>query len=116
AEPASGAPPTFTGDELVAVTGGPDEDGLEDSHLTDRVGQRAEGLLVEVVARLIRVGPDGGDRDLLETRAGRRARGRAPRRDQRAESPTEPALTRHGSPPWPARGTRWRLARSGRTR
>ena len=76
----------------------------------------AERLLVEVLARLIRVRPDRRDRDLLEP-AARRLRCRpSPGRDQRAESPTQPAGSRHGSPPWPARGTRWRPARSSRTR
>src|SRR5947209_9658878 len=37
-------------------------------------------------------------------------------RDECTEPSTQPAGSRHGSPPWPARGTQWRRARCCRTR
>src|SRR5262245_35061489 len=119
-DPAGGPPAALPRDHLVAVAHGPDQHRLEHTHLADRVGQRAEALLVELVSRLESIGLDRGDGDLLEPRtafgAGRRTRLCRSRRDQGAEPLTQPARSRHGSPPWPDRGTPWRRATSNRTR
>ena len=107
------APPPLAGDELVATAlSRADEDGLQDADLADRIGERAERFLVEMFARLLRVRPDLRDRYLGE--AARLLRDR-PGRYQGAETPTQPSGSRHGSPPWPARDMRERLARSNRT-
>ena len=84
-----------------------DEEGL--GALADSI--REVGLLQPVLVR-----PAGDGYELVAgERRWRAALGRA-RRDERAEPSTEPALSRHGSPPWPARGTPWRPATSRRTR
>ena len=108
-DPPCGAPSALPRDELEAVAGRAHEHRLEQPDLADRVGERAEGLLVELVARLVRVRLDRGDRRSPAARAalGRVRLGRA-RRDQGAEPSTQPARSRHGSPPWPDRGTPWR--------
>ena len=68
-DPPGRAPPPLARDELEPVALLPDEHGLEDPHFADRLGQRGERLLVEVLAGLLRVGPDRGGRDLLQARA-----------------------------------------------
>ena len=69
---------------------------------------------VELGPGLAGVGGDGPDRQLLVGRLA--VLGHAARGDQCPQPSTQPALARHRSPPWPARGRRWRHARSGRTR
>ena len=81
-----------------------DEHRLQHADLADRLRQRGERLLVEVLARLLRdsagstaVGISWSPTSSFET---------TPGRDQRTEPSTQPAGSRHGSPPWPARGRR----------
>ena len=70
------APAALARDQLVAVAARPrDQHRLEHADLADRVGERGERLLVEVLARLLRVRPDRRDRDLLRARR-RRSRDR----------------------------------------
>ena len=64
-DPPRRAPAALAGDQLVAAAlRGPDEHGLEDADLADRVGQRGQRLLVEMLARLLRVRPDLRGRDV----------------------------------------------------
>ena len=65
-----GTPPALAGDQLVA---GPrldraDQDRLQDADLLDAGGELGQRLLVEVDARLMRVGRDVGDRDVDQDR------------------------------------------------
>ncbi len=105
------APPAR--DQLEAVTTRPDEDRLEHADFPDRFRQRGKRLLVEVLARLLRIRPDRRGRYLLEPElvvrddAGR---------DQCTETSTQPAGTCHGSPPWPTRDTRSHREMTDRTR
>ncbi|GIU90254.1 MAG: hypothetical protein KatS3mg010_1353 [Acidimicrobiia bacterium] len=93
ADPAGGPPATLAGDELEGVALLPDEHRLEDAHLPDRLGEGREALLVEVLARLLGVGPDRGDGDLLEPGATVLD---GPRGDEGAEPLTQSAGSRHG--------------------
>ena len=65
-DPAGRAPAALARDELVAVVPLAHEHGLEHADLADRLGQRGERLLVEVLARLLRVRPDRRDREVRE--------------------------------------------------
>jgi hypothetical protein len=56
---AGGAPTTLARDQLVAVVRGTHEHGLEHADFPNGVGQGAELLLTEVLARLVPVGLDG---------------------------------------------------------
>ena len=87
------APPALPGDELEAVIGLAHEHRLEDTDLADRLGQRVEGFLVEVLARLMRVRLDFPGRDVEHPDG--RDDSRLGRRDQGPESPTQAAWTRH---------------------
>ena len=61
-DPGARAPAPLAGHELEVTVGPrPHEHGLEDAVLADRRGQVLEGLLVEVLARLVRVGDDAVD-------------------------------------------------------
>ncbi len=61
------APAALAGDQLVpASEERPDQNRLNDPASTDGVGQRQQCLLIELVARLIRVRPDQIDGDLAE--------------------------------------------------
>ena len=112
-----GTPPSLARDQLVAVLDRPDEHRLEHADLTDRVGQGAEGLLVEVAARLETVRPDRLDGQLLEP---------VPTSavgvdldtggDECPEALTQSAASRHGSPLSPASGTPSHHETSDRTR
>src|SRR5690606_13067412 len=65
--PLRSPPPTLAGDQRVAVPLDlPYEDRLEHTELADRCGEPGQGLLVEVVARLVRVGLDLPDGDLTD--------------------------------------------------
>ena len=58
------APAAFAADDdIFAVVGLLDRDGLDDAQLADRIGQFVERLLVELRARLRGVGDDVGDVD-----------------------------------------------------
>ena len=66
---ASSPPPPFPGDEAIAaVFGGPHQDRLQHPQLADRGRQVGQRLLVEVNARLVGVGLDGSNRELLQRR------------------------------------------------
>ena len=86
-------PPTFAGDELVAVLRFAHEDRLQHANLANRFGEGVQRLLVEELAGLMRVRADRRRRDFEQAQRGRGTRFR--RRDQRAESPTQSAGTRH---------------------
>ena len=81
------------GDELEAVIGLAHEHRLEDTDLADRLGQRVEGFLVEVLTRLVRVRLDFPGRDVEHPDG--RDDSRLGRRNQGPESPTQAAWTRH---------------------
>ncbi len=90
------SPAALAGNELIAaVVQRADEDGLEHADLADRGGQLGERLLVEVHPRLVRVGQDAADGELLQpgdvVARGRTGLGR----DQRPEAPTKSAQPRH---------------------
>ena len=91
ADPAGGAPPALARDDLVALVGLPHQDRLQDPDLADRLRERRELLLVEVLSRLVRVRPDRRHRDLLEPADALRH----PRRDQSPEPLTQTAASRH---------------------
>ena len=57
-DPARRAPAALARDQLEAVAAGAHEDRLEHADLADRLRQRGERLLVEVLARLLRVRSD----------------------------------------------------------
>ncbi len=66
----AGAPAPLAHDELVALRAHlADHDRLEEADLLDRGHQLGEGVLVELGARLPRVGGDGVQRQLREVRA-----------------------------------------------
>ena len=65
-DPAGGPPAALAGDQLVAVAARAHEHRLEHADLADRVGERRERLLVEVLAGLETVRPDRRHRELLE--------------------------------------------------
>src|SRR5262249_47928424 len=109
-----GPPSTLASDQLVAVVGRTHQYRLQDADLADRVCQRAELLLAEVLARLVPIGPDRRDRQLLVS-AGAEALGRAGG-DQGAEPLTQTAFSRHGIPLSRAPGTPWHPGRWSRTR
>ena len=60
------APPPFAGDDLEAVAVGTEQDWLEHAALGDRLGQLGNCLLVELDARLVRIGADAPDLDLTD--------------------------------------------------
>ncbi len=111
-DPPRRPPAALAGDQLVAVVGLAHEHRLEDPDLADRLRQRSELLLVEVLPRLVRVRPDRRDRELFEPPDALRVR----RRDECPEPLTQPAASRHCSPLSPAPGTPRRPGRSSRTR
>ena len=85
-DPLRGPPPPLAHDELEAACRGlADDDRLQQAELADRVLQLAQRLVVELRARLLRVGDDRVDLDLAqlggergpvaESRAGRRGWG-----------------------------------------
>src|SRR3954454_4014370 len=76
------APTALAGDDHIIPTLGPEQDRLEDAALADRVGELVERFLVELDARLVRVGPDPRDLNLAHTaaRGGRFARAGSRRR------------------------------------
>jgi hypothetical protein len=112
--PPGGAPPPLPRDDLVPVVDGTNENRLQHADLADRVGERPERLLVEVVPRLEAVGADRRRGERLETPRLRLER--RPRGDECAESLTQTAASRHRSPLSPAPGTPSRRETSGRTR
>ena len=64
-DPPRRAPAALARDQLVAAAlGRAHENRLQDADLADRVGQRGQRLLVEVLARLLRVRPDLRGRDI----------------------------------------------------
>ena len=102
-DPTGGSPSPFAGDELVAVARGAYQHRLEHAHLTDRVSERAQRLFVEVIAGLIPVGPDRRHGELVEAaRVGSRL---ASGRDERSQTLTQSAASRHCSPLSPGLGT-----------
>jgi hypothetical protein len=109
-----GAPTALARDQLVAVVRGTHEHGLEHADLPNGVGQSAELLLAEVLARLVPVGPDGRNWKFLVA-TGTEAFGRAGW-DQGAEPLTQTAFSRHGTPLSPVPGTPWHPGRWNRTR
>src|SRR5262249_26736645 len=112
ARPPRRPPPPFTDDELVAFVGGAHEHRLEHADLADRIGQRAELLLTEVLAWLVPVGLDRRDRQpLVPARA--EALGRA-RGGRRAPSPA--GFSGPHPPPSEAPGSAWGPGRWNRTR
>ena len=117
ADPPGGAPATLAGDQLVAVADRADEDRLEHPDLTDRVGERTERFLVEVVPGLEAVRLDRCRRQRLQAPTGPGVGVEArPRGDERSEALTQSAASRHRSPLSPSLGTPSRRATSGRTR
>lgn len=53
-----GAPAALSGDELISVSGMTDDDGLDDSVLSDGLGEFGEALRIEYLTRLKGVGLD----------------------------------------------------------
>ena len=112
-DPARGTPAALARDQLEAVAAGPNQDGLEHTDLTDRLRQRGQRLLVEVLSGLLRIRADRRDRDVLKTDLVVRDDAR---RDQRTEASTQSSGSCHGSPPSPARDRRRLRETSRRTR
>ena len=107
----SGPDPSLAGHELVAVQDLGDDHRLEDAVDGDAAGQRFEGLLLDALARLVRVAADARDRDL----DGRRAR-RVGLRDQGSQAPPQAGVplgcegVTAGSPSATPASRRWRSA------
>jgi hypothetical protein len=78
----------FSRDELIAVDGLGDQDGLEDAVLDDARGERRQALRVESLARLMGVGTDPRCRDLERPRLSG-----ASLRDERGEAAAESLRT-----------------------
>ena len=96
---ASGAQAALTRDELIALLRqAPDDQGLQDAVLADGLAEILERRLVEILARLIAVGPDLIGRDLLHLILRRRDLAVL---QERAESFAEAAvsLTHHAPSP-----------------
>ena len=66
------APAPLAGDDLIAGVGGAQQDRLQHAALGDRFGELGQRFLVEMLPRLVRVGPDPRDLDLANA-ASRRA-------------------------------------------
>ena len=64
-DPARRAPAALAGDQLEPVAARAHEHRLEHTDFADRLRQRGERLLVEVLARLLRVRTDRRDRNVL---------------------------------------------------
>ena len=62
----AGLQPSFARDELVAIIDGADDDGLQDTVLADRLGERGDLLGIEDTPRLERIRVDPGDQKPLE--------------------------------------------------
>jgi hypothetical protein len=96
AGPPSGAPPALAGDELVLlIAGGAHEHRLQHADLADRRRQLRERLFVEVHTRLVGVGDDAPDRNVLQSRLIAHHHRRHIGGDECPESFTESALPGH---------------------
>ena len=71
---------TFAGDELILAVDAADDERLQDAVLADAGGQRRELIVVEMLARLIRVLDDLPDRDLARVDRRRRRVGASEKR------------------------------------
>jgi hypothetical protein len=92
-----GAPAALAGDELVAAVALAHDHRHEHAECFDRSAQLVERAGGERAPRLVRVGPDAFERDLLQVALGRR-RGDVGGRvvaEQRAQAAAEPAPRSH---------------------
>src|SRR5205085_7191709 len=101
----------YAADRLAAAAAaGTDGAGLEQPLVLEARLEVRQLLGAELLTGLIRVRPDLADSEGAERPDGVRPRlvGRAARREQRLESPAQPArlLSRHGRPPGSATDTR----------
>jgi len=92
---AGGPHAALAGDQREAGRAALDDDRLQDPVVADRRGQPEQRLVVEGLARLVRVRADLGQRDLHHRRPVRRLTGAT---DQGVQPPSETAFL-HGEPP-----------------
>ena len=112
-----GAPAPLPGHELVGAAGQrADQDRLQDAALAQRVGQRLQALLVEALARLVRVGPDDVDGQIAQLclRLGALLLGCARRKDRGQAAAHAPGASHGQRPPSRARSRRPRRRSAGR--
>ena len=90
-----GPPAALAGDQLEVVADRAHQDRLEDAELADRRRQRRQGLVLELGAGLVGVGPDRGRSAAPAAPSLGRRRGPRRVRDEGAEALTQPAAASH---------------------
>src|SRR5688572_18578282 len=120
---AGGEEPALSGDDLISLARGPEENGLKNSALADGGGQLLNGGGRELTPRLRRIPDDLRQRDVLDVTRARVGRTRAgndrdlaldARWNQRLQSTTK-CFSNHGPiPPSPDSGNWWLRCIGGR--